>query len=247
MTFAMAFGVQDLQDLIQVLEQHPEWKSLLRASLLGDELLQLPAAVGRLEERMDRVEAALVRLAEAQARTEQRVEELAEAQARTEQRVEELAEAQARTEQRVEELAEAQARTEQAVERLAQQVGRLSDVVGFTLEELARELAPAYLAERYAIRVSSLERQFFILDGEEVEIDFYGEGTRDGERVVVIGEVRSRIYGRDVESLARKAKALGPQLTGTPVPAMFGFVIHPSAREVASRTGALVIAATGKP
>jgi predicted nuclease with TOPRIM domain len=219
MTFAMAFAVQDLQDLIRVLEQHPEWKSLLRASLLGDELLALPAVVGRLEE-------AVARLAEAQARTEQRVEELAEAQKR---------------------LAEAQRRTEQAVERLAQQVGRLSDVVGFTLEELARELAPAYLAERYGIRVSSLERQFFTLDGEEVEIDFYGEGTRDGERVVVIGEVRSRIYGRDVESLARKAKALAPQVSGTPIPAMFGFVIHPSAREVASRTGALVIAATGKP
>jgi predicted nuclease with TOPRIM domain len=219
MTFAMAFGVQDLQDLIRLLEQHPEWKSLLRASLLGDELLQLPAVVREL--------------AEAQKRTEQRVGRLEEAVAR-------LAEAQAR-------LAEAQARTEQAVERLAQQVGRLSDVVGFTLEELARELAPAYLAERYGIRVSSLERQFFTLDDEEVEIDFYGEGTRDGERVVVIGEARSRIYGRDVESLARKAKALGPQLTGTPVPAMFGFAIHPSAREVASRTGALVIAATGKP
>jgi predicted nuclease with TOPRIM domain len=200
----MAFAVQDLQDLIRLLEQHPEWKSLLRASLLGDELLQLPAVVR------------------------------------------ELAEAQKRTEQRVEELAQAQRRTEQAVERLAQQVGKLSDVVGFTLEELARELAPAYLAERYGIRVSSLERQFFTLDGEEVEIDFYGEGTRDGERVVVIGEARSRIYGRDVESLARKAKALGPQLTGTPVPAMFGFAIHPSAREVASRTGALVITAAGK-
>jgi hypothetical protein len=201
----MAFAVQDLQDLIRLLEQHPEWKSLLRASLLGDELLQLPAVVR------------------------------------------ELAEAQKRTEQRVEELAKAQKRTEQAVERLAQQVGKLSDVVGFTLEELTRELAPAYLAQRYGIRVSSLERQFFTLDGEEVEIDFYGEGTRGGERVVVIGEARSRIYGRDVESLARKAKALGPQLTGTPVPAMFGFAIHPSAREVASRTGALVIAATGKP
>lgn len=186
----MDFGVQDLQDLIQLLEQHPEWKSLLRASLLGDELLRLPAAV--------------------------------------------------------EELAEAQRRTERAVGLLAQQVGRLSDVVGFTLEELARELAPAYLAERYGIRVSWLERQFFVLDGEEVEIDFYGEGTRDGERIVVISEARSRIYGRDVESLARKAMDLAPQLASTQVPALFGYVIHPSAREVAARTGALVIAATGK-
>ncbi len=228
----MAFGLQDLQDLIRLLEQHPEWKSLLRASLLGDELLQLPSVVRELAEAQKRTEQRVEVLA-------QRVEELAEAQKRTEQRVEVLA-------QRVEELAEAQKRTEQAVEMLAQQVGRLSDVVGFTLEELARELAPAYLAERYGIRVSSLERQFFVLDGEEVEIDFYGEGTRDGERVVVIGEARSRIYGRDVESLARKAKALAPQLAGTPVPAMFGFAIHPSAREVAARTGALVIAATGR-
>ncbi|MDR7465596.1 MAG: hypothetical protein QN209_13040, partial [Armatimonadota bacterium] len=69
----MDFGVQDLQDLIQLLEQHPEWKSLLRASLLGDELLRLPAAVEEL--------------AEAQRRTEQRVEELAEAQRRTERAV----------------------------------------------------------------------------------------------------------------------------------------------------------------
>lgn len=62
----MAFVVQDLQDLLGLLEQHPEWKSALRASLLGDEVLALPAAVRRLDE-------AVARLAEAQARTEQRV------------------------------------------------------------------------------------------------------------------------------------------------------------------------------
>ncbi|MDR7395068.1 MAG: hypothetical protein QN196_11040 [Armatimonadota bacterium] len=129
------------------------------------------------------------------------------------------------------------------VQQLAQQVGRLSDAVGFTLEELARELAPAYLAERYGIRVAALERRFFTVDGEEVEVDFFGEGTRDGEPVVVLGEARSRIYGRDVETLARRARALGPQLLGTPVPVLFGFVVHPSAVEAAARTGVLVVAA----
>jgi hypothetical protein len=60
-------------------------------------------------------------------------------------------------------LAEAQARTEQTVRALAQQLGRLSDVVGFTLEDLARELTPAYLAQHCGIHVAALERRFFLI------------------------------------------------------------------------------------
>ncbi|MDR7415092.1 MAG: hypothetical protein QN193_07015 [Armatimonadota bacterium] len=91
-----------------------------------------------------------------------------------------------------------------------------------------------------------LRRVLLTVDGEEVEVDFFGEGMRDGERVVVVGEVRSRIYGRDVETLVRRFRSLAPQLAGPPVPALFGFVIHPSAREAADRTGVLLIAAVGK-
>jgi hypothetical protein len=199
-----------------------------------------------LEQRVDRLEAAIAQLAEAEARTEQRLAELAAAQVRTEQRVEELVRAQARTEQRLAELAAAQARTEQAVVTLAQQVGRLSETLGFTLEDLARELTPAYLAQRYGIVVGALERRFFFLDGEEVEVDFYGEGTRDSEAVAIIGEVRSRIYGRDVDDAAKRAERLAAQVPGKPVPVLLGFVIHPSAREAAARTGAVVISSVGR-
>ncbi|MDR7414045.1 MAG: hypothetical protein QN202_07670 [Armatimonadota bacterium] len=251
---------------------HEQISQLVQAQVRAEEqarrleqaLAELAQAQRRTEERVGRLEQALAELAQAQRRTEERVgrleqalAELAQAQRRTEERVghleqalAELAQAQRRTEERVghlegavERLAEAQARTEQVVQQLAQQVGRLSDAVGFTLEELARELAPAYLAERYGIRVAALERRFFTVDGEEVEVDFFGEGTRDGEPVVVLGEARSRIYGRDVETLARRARALGPQLLGTPVPVLFGFVVHPSAVEAAARTGVLVVAA----
>lgn len=214
----------------------------------------------RRDARIDRLEEGLSRLAEAQARTEAAIRELAKAQARAEERMdrveavlERLAEAQARTEERVgrlEEqmvrLAEAQARTEIAVQSLAQQVGRLGETIGFTLEDLAREVTPAYLAKHYGIDAPDLERRFFKVDGEEVEVDFYGEGRRDGERVVVIGEVRSRIYGRDVEAAVRQAAMIAPQIEGTPVTVLFGFVIHPSAREAASRLGAIVISSSGR-
>jgi CRISPR/Cas system CSM-associated protein Csm2 small subunit len=81
-----------------------------------------------LEPRVDRLEAALSHLAEAQARTEESMRQLAAAQARAEERFAWLE--------------EAQARTDLAVQALAQQVGRLADTIGFTLEDLAREVTP---------------------------------------------------------------------------------------------------------
>jgi len=199
-----------------------------------------------LETRVDRLEDALSRLVEAQARTEAALTRLAEAQARTEARVGQLEERMDRVEAALTRLAEAQARTEVAVQTLAQQVGRLGETIGFTLEDLAREVTPAYLAQHYGIRGLELDRRFFVVEGQELELDFYGEGRRDGEAVAVVGEVRSRIHGRDVEAAVRQAVRLAPQLPGTPVAVLFGFVIHPSAREVASRLGAVVISSSGR-
>ncbi|MDQ7849475.1 MAG: hypothetical protein RB148_04275 [Armatimonadota bacterium] len=224
------------------------------------QLAQLTMRVDQLAARVDQLALRVDQLAAAQARTEDqlarlttRVDQLAAAQARTEDqlarlttRVDQLAEAQARTEARLEQLAAAQARTEEAVRVLAQQVGRLSETIGFTLEDLAREVTPAYLAQHFAIRVSVLDRRFFTLDGQEVEVDLFGEGTRDGEPIAVVGEVRSRIYGEDVQRVAQRALDLAGQLPGRPVVVLFGFVIHPSAREAAARLGAIVISSSGR-
>jgi hypothetical protein len=73
----------------------------------------------------------------------------------------------------------------------------------------------------------------------------YGVGLRNGEQVVIVGEAKSRIHDRDVEELISRAHQLAPQLPGTPVPVLFGFVIHPSAVEAATRLGAILIASGG--
>ena len=199
-----------------------------------------------LEPRVDRLELALSRLAEAQERAEERFARLEEAQARTEEQMRQLAAAQVRTEARMEVLAAAQERTELAVQSLAQQVGRLADTIGFTLEELAREVTPAYLAHHHNIHTLQLDRSFIVVDGQELEFDLYGHGQRNGERVTVVGEVRSRIYGRDVEEAVRRTTRLASQLSGTLVTVLFGFVIHPLARVAAQRLGAIVISSSGR-
>ncbi len=140
----MPFNIQDLQDLLRLLDEHPEWREPLRARLLHGELLELPALVrqlaeaqSRTEERLGRVVERLGELAEAQLRTEARLDQLVT-------RVDQLAEAQLRTEVRLDQLAAAQqemSRTQtdltlavqtmgQKVDQLAASVGKLTEKVG---------------------------------------------------------------------------------------------------------------------
>jgi hypothetical protein len=153
----MSFTVDDFHDLVRLLEQHPDWKAMLRQQMVGPELLALPDLVRQLteaqlrtEQRLDTLTARVEELAAAQARTEQRldtltarVEELAAAQGRTEQRldtltarVEELAAAQVRTEQRLDTLTVAQVRTEQALRTLAETTEKLATGLGRTRQEV---------------------------------------------------------------------------------------------------------------
>ncbi len=223
-----------------------------------------------VEERMSRLELAVERLAEAQARAEERlsgveervsrlelaverldraVERLAEAQARAEERLSGVEERTSRLEMAVERLdgaverlAEAQARTERAVQELAQAVGRLSDTVGYGLEDIARVILPGYLERHFGIRVEELERRFVGPEGQEVEVNLYGEGQEDGQPVVVLGEAKSRIYGRDVEEFVRVIGPVAEGIREKVVKVMVGYLIHPSASRLAQQQGVLLVA-----
>jgi hypothetical protein len=184
------------------------------------------AVVGYLN--LSELRDALTRLAEAQAKTEERVGRLEEALNR-------LAEAQAKTEERVDELSA-------AVKALSIQVGRLSDVVGFSLEDIARVVVPGWLLRHEGIEVESVERRFLEVYGEQVEVNLYGEGVRKGEKVVVLGEVRSRIYVKDVRESWEKLSKVEKMLKEPTCKVMFGFLIHPTAEEEAKAHGIRLIA-----
>ena len=209
---------------------------------------------GVVEERASGLERAMEKLAQAQARTDASLKELAQAQARTDASLKELAQAQARTEERVggleramEKLAQAQTRTESSLRELAQQVGRLSENIGFGLEDVARVVLPGYLAYRHNLQLEGepgeeLRRVFFEVDGGEVEINLYGEGRRDGQRAVVLGESKSRIYGREVRDFAEVLAQVEPLVEGEVVRVMFGFYINPTALREAREKGILLVA-----
>ncbi len=185
---------------------------------------------------------AINQLAEAQAKTEERLNQLA-------LRVDQLAEAQAKTEERLNQLAAAVERLVESVDKLTKEHDRLSnefkrwrDAYGFSLEDIARVVVPGWLLRHEGVEVE-LERKFFIVEGKPVEVNLYGETIRNGRKIVVVGEVKSRIYDDDVIRFIKNLKELRKILGKVEViPLMFGFLIHPTAQEKAEKEKIRLIA-----
>ncbi len=199
----MAFTVREYRDLLQLLNEHPEWREELRRTLLSDDFLALPQIVRELAEAQKRTEQRVEELAEAQKRTEQRLEELAEAQRKSEERltrleqtVAELIEAQKRTEQRVEELAEAQKRNEQQIRELIEIVQRHEErlaAVEERLEKVEERLDKlTQRVDRVEIRLAKVDGRTLELEYERKAGGYFGRIIRDPQ-VVNLGAWEKRI------------------------------------------------------
>jgi len=210
----MAFGVEDFQDLLRLLEEHPQWQAELRRRLLTDELLELPALVRQLTERLDALTERVNALAE-------RVDALAAAQVRTEHRLEALTERVNALAERVDALAAAQARTEH---RLADLIDTVAGLSGESLEFRYVRRAGAYFS-RIARRIRLLDpgRLADRLDGAvddgrltqaerntvlEADIVLEGRRREDQVDIYLLVEVSRGIARGDVERAAERSRIL---------------------------------------
>ncbi|MCX8103967.1 MAG: hypothetical protein N3E42_06025 [Candidatus Bipolaricaulota bacterium] len=199
---------------------------------------QLTIRMDQLTERVDQLTIRMDQLAE-------RVDQLTIRMDQLTARVDQLTIRMDQLTARVDQLAQAQTRTEQALQQLAIQVGALSENVGYGLEDIARVVLPSYLKQRYGIQVERLERHLFQVDGQVIDVDLYGEGKQARRRVVVLGEVKSRIYAREVSQFQQLLQAVRAQLSAQPVPLMFGYFIDLSAMEAAK--GEILLIASYQP
>ena len=140
--------------------------------------------------------------------------ELAEAQRNSEQRL-------TRLEQVVEELTEAQKRTEEGLQSLTielrhtrEQVGGLSDTVGYSLENQAYKYLPKLLQKDYGIVLSDRLKRGYLNDlkGRPIEVNIIGEATRNGKKVMIIGESKSRLSKKNINEFIEKRVKMFKQL-----------------------------------
>jgi len=117
----MALTVEDLRDLVELLQAHPEWREVLWALLASEDLLRLPADLAAFraeaERRFAELAEAVRRLSEAFVAHRQ---ELLAQQAQTEARFAELSAAVRVLVETQGQLVEAQGRTEENLQRLSE-------------------------------------------------------------------------------------------------------------------------------
>jgi hypothetical protein len=202
------FTIDDLQDLIRLLQQHPEWRAEVRRLVLTDDLLALPEVVREL--------------AAAQALTATRLEQLAAAQERTETRLNELV---ARVEQlatQVGELATTLHGVLESQKTMQEDIGYLK---GWALESRFQQHAGAYFGRlvRRAHRLGDDELETLIepalADGRLSRDDFddiraadivvRGRRIDDGEEVYLVIEVSWGVGLSDVQRAVDRAALLG--------------------------------------
>lgn len=207
--------------------------------------------VGVRRSEFDELRQVMVDLAKAQKRADDRVADLAEAQKRTEQRLNELAEAQKKTEQRFNELAEAQMRTEdtiarlfEVVETLRRDMEALRAELGISLEELGEQLLPPVLKERYGVEVPRLHADYVTVRGVNIEFDLIGDGIMAGEKVLVVGEVKTRFSPEELRRFSKIVKKLAAHSAVKVVPFIFARRLARSVAESAEKEGIIAICGT---
>jgi len=206
------------------------------------------------------LKAVVADLAEAQRSTAEEVRELAQAQKRTAQGLEDLravvgdlAQAQKRTEQGLDELRTVVQSLAQEVRGLAvglrdtrRDLGGLSQSMGYAMENEAYRMLPPLLQERLGI---ALTRRMIRTQVGDQEINLFGEGLRDGQPAIVVGEVKLRLdarWRRDdptlFEDLEEKVEAVRQAHPGREiVPIIVTHFARPAFLEEAQRRGVAVI------
>jgi hypothetical protein len=218
-----------MEDLIQLLEQHPEWREQLLQVLLTDKFLQLPA-------RVDRIEEALIQLTE-------QVQELAKQMQLLTERVDKLTERIDKLTARVEEMAKIQ-------KGMVDDVGYLK---GRDREHFYRENAAAIFG-RYLQKVRVMNKGKLLermnaakaLTDDEwheiVDLDLAVEAvTRKTSRQLILAmEVSWVINGGDIKRAVRRA-ALMCECGLLAIPVVAGNGLLPGAKDDAKDHQALVV------
>jgi DNA repair exonuclease SbcCD ATPase subunit len=210
---------------------------------------ELTEAQKRTEQEIEKIWDAIKELAQAQKRTEQRLNELAEAQKRTEQRVEELAQAQKETERKIKELTEAQRKTEESLKKLIEDHSKtreklegLSDSFGYLLEDRAMKSLPKILKRKYNIKaVGNFVRDYFIINGEHVEVNIFGRVKKGNKEYILIGEAKSQVTKKAIDKFLKKCDKISRRFSKETIRVFISYIFSPGIKEYAEEKGIVLI------
>ncbi len=211
----------DTLDIIRQMQADPALAEQLRDIVLGRELLDLPAAFQRL--------------ADAQAKTDASVDRLVKSIDKTDADVDRL-------EKSIDRLEAAQAKTDVSVARLTSEVGKLSEVVGGTVEVDAESVVTYVLSKKgwevTTVKGPSVGPVDLLPDGE-IDVVLSAVDPTGARRWILV-EAKTRLrpehvnrFVRSFGSLAAKAGYAVEDCVGY----VYGLRVYPGCDEAAGEGG----------
>jgi prefoldin subunit 5 len=233
-------GIEDIRTSLNTLTENVN-KLTSNISALTEAQKKLTESLNTLTQRVDSLEQSHIKLTESLNTLTQRVDSLEQSHIKLTESLNTLTQRVDSLEQSHIKLTESLNTLTQRVDSLAKEVGSLSSTIGFGLEDIAKVVVPGWLYRHEGIEVE-LGRKIIYVDGEEIDLNLYGEGVKNGKKIVVIGEAKHKIYGDDVKKFHRNSEKARKVIKGEIYKLMFGFLIHPSAEKEAEKRGIRVIA-----
>ncbi len=244
----MAFTINDLEEMMRLLDQHPEKREALRLILLGRELLELPEKFTRFIEVFER----LVQIVERHEQTLQQHEQTLQRHEQILQNILEVQERHERTLQHILEVLEQYSQMFQDIYRilnqhtqeirdLRQYVERMANAYGLTLEGEAED-AVGYLAQQKGWKFLRLPHPLRLNDGE-IDLIAVCEDAQ-GQQFTLIVEVKARLASQVVRDWANRVRSEGfreriTEMGYAPPYRMYimGFRIDPPSEQTAREMG----------
>jgi hypothetical protein len=179
-----------------------------RVDQLTQRMDQLTQRVDQLTQRMDQLTQRVDQLTQRMDQLTQRVDQLT-------QRMDQLAEAQIKTEEQLKELANAQKRVEEV---LATLLGRMKTVeermdwvfhsIGFAVEDKSLRVLPELLKKEGIEVKDKLIRRYYWIGDDYNQINIFGWGKKNGEKILILGEVKMRASKKEVDKFLKIAKEI---------------------------------------
>ena len=264
--------INNIGDLIQILQDQPQWAAALRGVLLSRELLELPEEFAKFVQltnaNFELVNTRLERLETGQARLETRMERLETGQARLETRMDGLEEGQARLETRMDGLEEGQARLETKLEtRMDGMDGRMDNGFGTNYEIKVERNLMSHAGQHLNLRAVRVLRgtmtgqdagfnqaiegavddgRISWKDHDELmlcDLIFTGRARGGGEEVHVAAEASITAGDQDVERAQERARILRQVIGQEPIPLVICANIDDQRAQMARERGVAVIRA----
>jgi len=197
----IAENTRAIERLVQVTEQHSVQIAELRATTErhSEQIAENTRAIAELravvEKHSEQIAENTRAIAELRAVVEKHSEQIAE-NTRAIERLERV----------VEDLVKAEQRLTRRTDDIARQLGGISMNIGYFLENEAYEALPPLLERDYGVRVLTPLTRDFVEDdkGNEYEVNIFGEGERDGEQLLIVGECKMQLSKQEIDRFLRR-------------------------------------------